>query len=106
MKDYDPIRTFLCEIGRYPLLTPELEVILGTQVQAMMSLLAALKTLTQQLHREPTHQEWALQVHLSAAELTETLQRGQRARCRMVEANLRLVVAIAPAIQRTRGGIS
>ncbi len=106
MRDYDPIRTFLHEIGRYPLLTPELEVILGTQVQAMMSLLAALKTLTQQLHRSPTHEEWALLVHLSAAELTETLQRGQRARCRMVEANLRLVVAIAPAIQRTRGGIS
>lgn len=91
----DAIRAFLRTIGRVPLLTKEQEIILGTQVQAMMSLVKALNTLAQQLQREPTQEEWVLQVDLSAAELTETLQRGQRARCRMVEANLRLVVAIA-----------
>jgi RNA polymerase nonessential primary-like sigma factor len=91
----DSIRAFLRTIGRVPLLTKEQEVILGTQVQAMMSLVKALNTLAQQLQREPTHEEWALLAELSEAELTETVKRGQRARCLMVEANLRLVVAIA-----------
>lgn len=89
------IRTYFRQIGRVPLLTQEQEVLLGTQVQAMMSLLAAKKTLTQQLHREPTPQELALQVDQSEATLTETLARGQQAKCQMVKANLRLVVAIA-----------
>ena len=91
----DPIRTYFQQIGRVALLSQEQEVFLGTQVQAMMSLLAAKKTLAQQLHREPTPQEWAFLVHQSEAELTETLARGQQAKCQMIEANLRLVVAIA-----------
>lgn len=92
---YDPIGSYFRQISRIPLLTQEQEVFLGTRVQAMMSLLAAKKTLTQQLHREPTSQEWALQVAQSEADLTETLARGQQAKCQMVKANLRLVVAIA-----------
>lgn len=92
---YDPIRTYFRQIGRVALLSQEQEVFLGTQVQAMMSLLAAKRSLAQQLHREPTSQEWALQVHQSEATLTETLVRGQQAKCHMVKANLRLVVAIA-----------
>lgn len=91
----DPIRTYFQQIGRVALLTQEQEVFLGTQVQAMMSLLAAKKTLAQQLHREPMPQELALLVHQSEAELTETLALGQQAKCQMIEANLRLVVAIA-----------
>ncbi|KJH69538.1 sigma-70 family RNA polymerase sigma factor [Aliterella atlantica] len=92
---YDPIRTYFQQIGRVALLSQEQEVFLGTQVQAMMSLLAAKKSLAQQLHREPTPQEWALQVAQSEAALTETLALGQQAKCQMVKANLRLVVAIA-----------
>lgn len=92
---YDPIRAYFRQIGRVALLTQEQEIFLGRQVQAMMPLLAAKKTLAQQLHREPTAQEWALQVHQSEATLTETLARGQQAKCQMVKANLRLVVAIA-----------
>jgi RNA polymerase nonessential primary-like sigma factor len=91
----DPIRTYFQQIGRVALLSQEQEVFLGTQVQAMMSLLAAKKTLAQQLHREPTPQELALLVHQSEATLTETLALGQQAKCQMIEANLRLVVAIA-----------
>jgi RNA polymerase nonessential primary-like sigma factor len=96
----DAIGAYLRQIGRVALLTQEQEVLLGKQVQAMMSLLAAKKTLGQQLHREPTPQEWALLVHKSEAELTKTLARGQQAKCQMIEANLRLVVAIA---KRYRG---
>ncbi len=92
---YDPIGSYLQQIGRVALLTQEQEIFFGRQVQAMMSLLAAKKSLAQQLRREPTPQEWALQVAQSEADLTETLARGQQAKCQMVKANLRLVVAIA-----------
>lgn len=92
---YDPIGSYFQQIGRVALLSQEQEVLLGTQVQAMMSLLAAKKTLVQQLHREPTPQELALQVAQSEADLSETLALGQQAKCQMVKANLRLVVAIA-----------
>ena len=91
----DSIRIYFRQIGRVALLTQEQEVFLGTQVQAMMSLLAAKKTLAQRLHREPTPQELALLVHQGEAELTETLALGQQAKCQMIEANLRLVVSIA-----------
>lgn len=91
----DSLRTYFRTIGRVPLLTPEQEIFYGTQVQAMMSLLAAKERLAQQLHREPTDEEWALQVALSSAELTEMVRCGQRAKSQMVEANLRLVVVLA-----------
>ena len=66
----DSIRAYFHRIGRVALLTQEQEVFLGMQVQTMMSLLAAKKSLAQQLHREPMPQEWALLVHQSEAELT------------------------------------
>jgi len=91
----DLISSYFRQISRVPLLSQEQEILLGRQVQAMMSLLATKKTLAQQLHREPTAQEWALQANQSEAELTETLALGQQAKCQMVKANLRLVVAIA-----------
>ncbi|MGL4621820.1 MAG: RNA polymerase sigma factor, RpoD/SigA family [Chroococcidiopsis sp.] len=96
----DIVRSYLKEIGRAPLLTPEQEIFYGTQIQAMMSLLAIKETLTQQIQREPTLQEWALQADKSEFELSETLQRGQRAKHKTIEANLRLVVAIAKKYQK------
>ena len=44
--------------------------------------------------------EWALQADHSESELSETLQRGQRAKHKTIEANLRLVVAIAKKYQK------
>ncbi|MBE9018305.1 RNA polymerase sigma factor, RpoD/SigA family [Chroococcidiopsidales cyanobacterium LEGE 13417] len=96
----DIVRSYLKEIGRAPLLTPEQEIFYGTQIQAMMSLLAVKETLAQQMQREPTFQEWALQVDKSEFELSETLQQGQRAKHKTIEANLRLVVAIAKKYQK------
>ncbi|WP_009632642.1 RNA polymerase sigma factor, RpoD/SigA family [Synechocystis sp. PCC 7509] len=96
----DMVRTYLREIGRVPLLTREQEIIYGKQVQQMMSLLEAKEALAKQLHREPTSDEWATQVDIAAAELPETIKRGKRAKQKMIEANLRLVVAIAKKYQK------
>ncbi len=96
----DMVRTYLREIGRVPLLTREQEIVYGKQVQQMMPLLEAKEALTKKLRREPSLSEWAAQVGMSENEVSETVQRGQRAKQKMIEANLRLVVAIAKKYQK------
>ena len=96
----DMVRTYLREIGRVPLLTREQEIVYGKQVQQMMTLLEAKEALTKKLRREPTLSEWAQHVHKSEVELNESLRQGQRAKQKMIEANLRLVVAIAKKYQK------
>lgn len=91
----DSVRSYLREIGRIPLLTAEQELIYGKQVQQMMALVEAKAVLAQSLEREPTLAEWAEQVGLAEDALDSTLVLGQRAKHRMIEANLRLVVSVA-----------
>ncbi|MCL1470260.1 RNA polymerase sigma factor, RpoD/SigA family [Argonema antarcticum] len=96
----DMVRTYLREIGRVPLLTREQEIVFGKQVQQMMTLLEAKDALATSLKREPTQTEFALGVSMSEEALSEALRRGQRAKQKMIEANLRLVVAIAKKYQK------
>ena len=96
----DTVRTYLHEIGRVPLLTHEQEIVLGKQVQTMVKLLDAKEALRVQLDREPTMSEWATQVNLDESELRGEIVRGQHAKRKMIEANLRLVVAIAKKYQK------
>ncbi len=95
----DLVRTYLREIGRIPLLTSGQEISYGNQVQQLMSLLEAKEVLAKALQREPTSKEWAKSVDLGEADLSVIAQRGQRAKQKMIEANLRLVVAIAKKYQ-------
>ncbi|MGD1938354.1 MAG: RNA polymerase sigma factor RpoD/SigA [Cyanophyceae cyanobacterium] len=71
----DPIRDYLNGIGRIPLLTAEQELELGTKIQKWLAL---PKT------DEPR-----------SSEEKRIARRGQRAKQKMMEANLRLVVSIA-----------
>jgi RNA polymerase nonessential primary-like sigma factor len=96
----DMVRTYLHEIGRVPLLTHEQEIVYGKQVQKMMSLLEKQEQLTQELGRKPEVEEWATAVNLSKEELQKSLKQGKRAKQKMIEANLRLVVAIAKKYQK------
>ena len=68
------VKSYLKEIGRIPLLTAEEEVKLANQIQAMLPL----------LHKEDL-----------TLEEKKIIQQGQRAKRKMVQANLRLVVSIA-----------
>jgi RNA polymerase nonessential primary-like sigma factor len=97
----DMVRTYLHEIGRVPLLTHEQEIVLGKQVQKMMLLLEKKAELAEKLEREPSLAEWADLVALSEPELNRKIQQGNRAKRKMIEANLRLVVAIAKKIPET-----
>jgi RNA polymerase nonessential primary-like sigma factor len=96
----DLVRTYLHEIGRVPLLTHEQEISYGKQVQQMMLLQGVKQSLEQSLNRSPTLGEWAIESTLSEAELDRLLRQGHRAKQKMIEANLRLVVAIAKKYQK------
>jgi RNA polymerase nonessential primary-like sigma factor len=94
------VRTYLREIGRVPLLTREQEIVFGKQVQQMMTLLDAKEALAKNLHHEPSLSEWAAQVNQSETEINQIVAQGKRAKQKMIEANLRLVVAIAKKYQK------
>ncbi|MDB9302788.1 MULTISPECIES: RNA polymerase sigma factor, RpoD/SigA family [Cyanophyceae] len=96
----DMVRTYLREIGRVPLLTRDEEIIFGKQVQQMMTLLDAKQALAKELDHDPSLPEWAAQVNLPEKEVTQIVAQGKRAKQKMIEANLRLVVAIAKKYQK------
>ena len=77
-KSIDSIRIYLQEIGRTPLLSPEEEFSLASQVKEMVYL-SGKEKLT------PKEQK--------------TVKRGEKAKQKMVKANLRLVVSIAKKYQ-------
>ncbi|MGB7440055.1 MAG: RNA polymerase sigma factor, RpoD/SigA family [Coleofasciculaceae cyanobacterium] len=91
----DLVRTYLKEIGRVPLLTHEQEIIYGKQVQRSAALQKAKESLGQELGYEPKLSEWAKACSLTESELQKAIAAGETAKCRMVEANLRLVVSVA-----------
>ncbi|MEM8806993.1 MAG: RNA polymerase sigma factor, RpoD/SigA family [Cyanobacteria bacterium P01_G01_bin.38] len=91
----DLVSAYLKEMGRYPLLTHEEEIIYGKAVQQMIALNAEKIALAEQLDREPSLDEWAQRVGLESAELERVIALGQRAKRKMVESNLRLVVSIS-----------
>ena len=95
----DLVRSYLKEIGRYPLLTPEQEITNARLVQQMMAIEEQRSSLALQLNREPTTRELATSLGQSEAEVESILHQGERAKQKMVTANLRLVVAIAKKYQ-------
>jgi RNA polymerase nonessential primary-like sigma factor len=82
----DLIRAYLQEIGRVQLLSPEEELLLARQVQRRQRLL-----------QDPDASGTAT---MDAAERRQVLHQGKRAKERMVQANLRLVVSIARHYQQ------
>jgi len=94
------VRVYLQEIGQFPLLTSEQEITYGRQVQQMIAVEEHKQQLSQQLQRQPTPAELANFVNKSETEVNQILQLGQRAKQKMITANLRLVVSVAKKYQR------
>jgi RNA polymerase nonessential primary-like sigma factor len=86
----DPVRLYLQDIGRVDLLTQEQELTLARLVQRR-----------EQLLREgDPHKDEPGKDELADKERRLTLHRGKRAKERMIQANLRLVVSVAKKYQR------
>ncbi|MBM0743826.1 RNA polymerase sigma factor, RpoD/SigA family [Phormidium sp. CLA17] len=96
----DMVRTYLHEIGRVPMLTHEQEIVYGKQVQQMMALQDKKESLAKLLSHDPTDEELADHAHMSEGDLKDLMHRGRRAKQKMIEANLRLVVSIAKKYQK------
>ena len=86
----DSVRSYLRDIGRIPLLQHEEEILLGRQVQRLMEIKAC-----QELLDEYNEEKLAESLELSVKELRREIRNGERAKDKMVTANLRLVVSVA-----------
>ncbi len=95
LRERDAVGLFLHQMGKHDLLSHEEEIRLARQVQLMMQCLNTQADLEQELQRPATDAEVAARLGLAPAEVTERLRQGRRAKQRMIEANLRLVVSIS-----------
>lgn len=86
----DSVRAYLRDIGRIPLLEHDEEILLGRQVQRMMEIRAC-----KDLLHDPSKEELASSLEMTTKELRKQLRDGEKAKDKMVTANLRLVVSVA-----------
>lgn len=81
------------------MLTAEQEIELATQISQLVRLQEIRESLRETLGREPRLEEWANEAGMECGALNHTIRKGERAKRKMVEANLRLVVSIAKKYQ-------
>jgi len=98
--DVDLVRSYLRDIGRVPLLSHEQEITLGRQVQEYMEVERAELEMTELTGEKPSIDELSNKLDLPNTLIKKRLRAGQRAKERMVAANLRLVVSVAKNIQK------
>lgn len=91
----DSIRLYLQEIGRIRLLRADEEIELARKIADLLELERIRESLLLQLEREPKDGEWATAVNMKLSAFRHRLHIGRRAKDKMVQSNLRLVVSIA-----------
>ena len=79
----DSVRAYLRDIGRIPLLEHDEEILLGRQVQRLMEINAI------------EDEDKAAALGITQKELRKEVRAGEKAKDKMVTANLRLVVSVA-----------
>lgn len=91
----DSIRLYLQEIGRIRLLRADEEIELARKIADLLELERIREELMYHLDREPQVSEWADAVDMELLKFKRRLILGRRAKEKMVQSNLRLVVSIA-----------
>ena len=91
----DSIRIYLQEIGRINLLRADEEIELARKIADLFGTGAIRDDLYDRLDRDPHDHEWALEVDMPLPAFRRRLFLGRRAKDKMVQSNLRLVVSIA-----------
>ena len=79
----DSVRSYLRDIGRIPLLEHDEEILLGRKVQRLMEIQAI------------EAEDKATELGITEKELRKQIRDGEKAKDKMVTANLRLVVSVA-----------
>ena len=91
----DSILLYLQEIGRIRLLRADEEIELARKIADLLQLERVREQLLENLEREPQDKEWAEAVNMPLGAFRNRLYLGRRAKDKMVQSNLRLVVSIA-----------
>ena len=91
----DSIRIYLQEIGRIRLLRAEEEIELARKIADLLELERIREAKEDSLDREINDAEWAQEVDMELRPFRRRLYLGRRAKDKMVQSNLRLVVSIA-----------
>ncbi|KAJ7299115.1 hypothetical protein O6H91_05G076400 [Diphasiastrum complanatum] len=95
----NPFTKYLLYIGKKDLLTTEDEVDLAKQVQDLLKIEKVKYHLAARLGQEPTFREWSDALGIKLAVFQRRLWVARKAKFRMINSNLRLVVAIAKNYQ-------
>lgn len=91
----DSIRVYLQEIGRIRLLRPDEEIELARKIADLLHLEELAAQFEQDNGHYPDTKEWAVLVDMPLVKFRRRLMLGRRAKEKMVQSNLRLVVSIA-----------
>jgi len=96
----DSIRVYLQEIGRIRLLRPDEEIELARKIADLLELERAREAVFERMGlwsspEEVPEELWAEEVKMPLPEFRRRLHQGRRAKEKMVQSNLRLVVSIA-----------
>jgi len=86
----DSVRAYLRDIGRIPLLEHDEEILLGRKVQRLMEIKAC-----EELLDNPSQDDLAQSLDITSKQLRREVRDGEKAKDKMVTANLRLVVSVA-----------
>ena len=89
----DPVRMYLKEIGKVPLLTADEEIVLAKQMEAGAEAHARLEEIEEELKTADEAKKAELKKEQRQLKMAEFA--GEEAKNRLAEANLRLVVSIA-----------
>ncbi len=91
----DSIRVYLQEIGRIRLLRPDEEIELARKIADLLHLEELAAQFESDNGKLPETKEWAALVEMPVIRFRRRLMLGRRAKEKMVQSNLRLVVSIA-----------
>lgn len=91
----DSIRVYLQEIGRIRLLRPDEEIELARKIADLLQLEELATQFEVDHGHHPDTKEWAVLVDMPVIKFRRRLMLGRRAKEKMVQSNLRLVVSIA-----------
>ena len=91
----DSIRVYLQEIGRIRLLRPDEEIELARKIADLLQLEELAAQFEADHGHLPDTKEWAALVEMPLIKFRRRLMLGRRAKEKMVQSNLRLVVSIA-----------